>query len=196
MRVIAGRFKGQRLTMPKGIRIRPSSQILKAALFSILGEKIIDAYFLELFAGSGNIGIEALSRGAKQVIFADNQRLCIKTIEDNLKHLGIGHCYTIAKQDLNRQVGAVLLFLDAERTIELLYQNKQKFDFVFLDPPYGEDKLKNCLIKIGQYDILKPHSFVISEHNKRESLPYLFAGLKVSLTKRYGDSALSFYQKG
>lgn len=180
MRVIAGKFKGRQLNLPKGVKIRPTSEKAKEALFNILGEKIRAASFLELFAGSGNIGIEALSRGVDSVTFVENNRLCIKTIEANLRH--ISSC-------------AKILPFDAERAIETLYQRKQKFDLVFLDPPYYQDRLKNCLIKICHYDILKPRSWVVAEHNKRQDLPKSLLKLKLMFTKRYGDTALSFYQK-
>ncbi|MCQ9208245.1 MAG: 16S rRNA (guanine(966)-N(2))-methyltransferase RsmD [Omnitrophica bacterium] len=180
MRVIAGKFKGRILKMPKGAKIRPSSQKIKAALFNILGEQIHGASFLELFAGSGNIGIEALSHGAVKVTFVERNRLCIKAIQSNLKRLGLE---------------AEILSFDVERAIHLLKQKGEKFDFVFLDPPYYEDKLKNCLIKLGRYDILRPHSYVIAEHNKREVLPEQLPRLKLMFTKRYGDAALSFYRK-
>jgi len=180
MKVIAGRFKGRQLTMPKGAKIRPSSQKVKEALFNILGQEISGASFLELFAGSGNIGIEGLSRGAACVTFVENNRLCIRAIKDNLKRLG---------------VSAEVLSLDAERAIELLGQKGERFDFVFLDPPYYQDKLKNCLIKLNSYDILGPHSYVIAEHNKREALPQQLPKLRLMFTKSYGDAVLSFYQR-
>ena len=180
MRVIAGKFKGRQLKMPRGSKLRPTSERVKEALFNILGENISGASFLELFAGSGNIGIEAISRGAQTVILVDNSPLCIKTIKATLKRIG---------------AYAEFLPFDAEGAIKMLYQKKRKFDFVFLDPPYYEDKLKNCLIKICHYDILKAHSLVIAEHNKRQASPDLFPKLKLLFAKRYGDTVLSFYQK-
>lgn len=177
--------------MPQGVTIRPTKDMVKEALFSILGKKVCAASFLELFAGSGSIGIEAKSRGAKVVTFVENNRLCIRAIEANLRRMGIT---------------AALLPLDAERAVKVLDQKRQKFDFIFLDPPYyqdkprpcvqGRDKLKNCLIKICHYDILKPHSLVIAEHSKRQILPQQLVTLRLKLTKRYGDAVLSFYQKG
>ena len=183
MRVIAGEFKGRKLYMPKGVKIRPSAERVKEALFNILGQKISGAKFLELFAGSGNVGIEARSRGAKVVAFVDNHRLCIRAIEQNLKRLGVD------------KASVMLLPLEAEKAIEVLCRKGQKFDFVFLDPPYYQDKLKNCLIKICHYDILKAHSWVIAEHNKRKILPQQLPRLKLMFTKMYGDTALSLYQK-
>ncbi len=179
MRVIAGKLKGYIIKMPKGLRIRPTKDMVKEALFSVLGKKVCAASFLELFAGSGSIGIEAKSRGAKTVTFVENNRLCIRAIEANLRRMGIS---------------ATLLALDAEKAIEMFGQKKQRFDLVFLDPPYYHDKLKNCLIKICHYGILNPHSLVIAEHNKREVLPELLPKLKVVFSKKYGEAVLTFYQ--
>ena len=182
MRVISGEFKGRVLKMPKGVKIRPTSQKVKEALFSILGSQICEASFLDLFAGSGSVGIEAISRGAERVFFVENNRLCIKTIEQNLNALGL-ECSP-----------ATLLPFTAERAIGALARKKQRFDFVFLDPPYYEEKLKNCLIKISAYDILNPRSWVIAEHNQAQVLPQQLSGLRVMFTKTYGDTALSFYR--
>ncbi len=179
MRIIAGKLKGHRLETPRGVNIRPSSQKAKKALFDILGEKIRGASFLELFAGSGNIGIEAKSRGAKSVFFVENNRSCIKVIKANLRRLGI--C-------------AQVLPFDAEKAIEVFYKKKQKFDIVFLDPPYYKNELKNTLKKVSLYDILQPHSYLIAEHNKKQVLPQQIHSLRLIFSRSYGDSAFSFYQ--
>ena len=179
MRVIAGKFKGHILKMPKALRIRPTKDMVREALFSILGKRVCTASFLELFAGSGSVGIEAKSRGAKTVTFVENNRLCIRALAANLRRLGIS---------------ATVLALDAEKAIEAFGRKKQRFDLVFLDPPYYQDKLKNCLIKICRYDILNARSLVIAEHSKGEVLPELLPRLKVVFTKRYGEGVLTFYQ--
>lgn len=194
MRIISGKFKGQLLKMPKGSKIRPSSQRVKAALFNILNSRICGATLLELFAGSGNIGIEALSRGAKKVFFVEKNYSCIRAIETNLKHIGIGYTLRLTRHT-KEEVSAVLLPFDVERAIKMLHQKGQRFDLVFLDPPYYQDESKNSLIKICRYDILRPHSYVIVEHNKREVLPHLLEGLRLIFSKSYGDSILSFYKK-
>lgn len=192
MRVVAGIYKGRILNSPKGVEIRLTSQKVKQALFSILGQGISGSSFLDLFAGSGSVGIEAKSRGAKQVYLAENNRVCIRTIEENLGKLKI-------------QEGQIrLLPVDVEVAIKLLERRKQKFDFVFLDPPYnkgqpysytqGRSKLKNSLINLSRYDILDAQSVVIVEHAKSDVLPHLLGRLRLMFSKQYGDTVLSFYQ--
>lgn len=195
MRVIAGRFGGRRLSIPRGAGIRPTAQKVKEALFSILGEKIDGASFLELFAGGGNVGIEAISRGAAKVVFVENNRACLKTIGANLDKLGISYNYGLKPLREKPGIQVSILALDAQGALRQLEQNDQKFDLVFLDPPYYQNCLKNALIKISHYDILRPRAFVISEHSKRQGPAHHPLTLKLILSKDYGDTALSFYQK-
>ena len=195
MRIIAGKFKGRILKIPKGLKVHPTQDAVKEALFNILGARVSGASFLELFAGSGNVGMEALSRGAKTVYFVENNPLCLKTIEENLKRIGIACSYGFVLPKDQKQVAARLLPFNAEEAISQFCQKKQKFDIVFLDPPYYRDKAKNCLIKIYHYDILRPRSWVIIEHNKQQILPHLLLKLRLISSKRYGETVLSFYKK-
>ncbi len=196
MRIIAGKLKGRLLRIPKGLQVRPTKDVVKEALFNVLGQRIRGACFLELFAGSGSVGIEALSREAGSVIFVENNRLCVRSIEDNLRRLGISYASGLKSRDAQAGVQVGLLSIDAQQAIKILWQNGKKFDLIFLDPPYHRDELKNCLIKLYQYDILKPRSLVIAEHNQSQGLPEALGGLRRVLSKRYGKTLLSFYQKG
>ena len=185
--------------MPRGIKIRPTSQKVKEALFCILGKELCGASFLELFAGSGNIGIEARSRGAERVFFVESNRFCIKTIKANLARLRIPYNYGLRPQKVKKEASVTLIPLDAERAVKMRYRRREKFDFVFLDPPYYQTQPrkspKNSLIKLCLYDILKPHSYVIAEHHKKQILPQQILRLRLMFTKSYGDTALSFYQR-
>lgn len=183
MRIISGKFKGHILKVPKGVKIRPTSEKVKKALFDILGAAISGASFLELFAGTGSVGLEAKSRGASKVLFVENNRRCVKTIRENL-----------AKLKLLRDPDVVLLAVDVGEGLEMLARQAERFDFIFLDPPYAQEHLKKSLIIITQYDILNPRSYVIAEHGKEQILPQRLAKLKLMFTKRYGDTSLSFYQ--
>ena len=185
MRIISGRGKGRILKSPSVKKIRLTSDRVKEALFNILGERIVEAYFLELFAGSGSVGIEALSRGAKAVVFVDSNNQCIRTIKENLEHLGFGTCTK----------AVTLLRLDAFKAITFLHKQRQKFNIIFLDPPYYRGWVKKSLINLARYDILKRNGVIVAEHSRRDSLPQNIEGLRLIQQRRYSDTILSFYKK-
>ncbi|MBN3037817.1 MAG: 16S rRNA (guanine(966)-N(2))-methyltransferase RsmD [Candidatus Omnitrophica bacterium] len=195
MRIITGKFKNRALRMPKGAKIRPTSEMVKKAIFDILGPVVVDSSFLELFAGSGNVGIEALSRGAREVVFVDNDRRCMRSVEENLKSLNMAYIYGLDEKAASNKTAIKLLPFDAQRALEVLSDRGCKFDIAFLDPPYGEDNLKNCLIKISRCDILNARCLVVAEHSTRDVIPQRFSNLTLLSSKEYGDSTLSFYQK-
>ena len=184
MRVISGSFKGRRLTAPKGLSIRPTPDKVKGAIFNILGDRIIESSFLDLFAGTGAVGIEALSRGAKEVVFVDNNTKAINTIKKNLSIFNIQ--YPIFK----------IVNVDA---VEFIKKTDHQFDFMFLDPPYKSDLGEKALIEISSFNILKEDGEIIWEHYyKTPPLPPPLlkggeGGLQLKRTIRYGDTALSFF---
>lgn len=168
--------------MPKNAKTRSTKDRIREALFNIITEYINGAEVLDIFAGSGAFGIEAISRGAENAVFVDNGRKCIKTIEKNLKTLEIeDRKFTIIK-------------MDAFKAIDRLGNDGKKFDIVFLDPPYYEDIAKKCLIKLSQHDILKARCIIVVEHHKKDILPDDAGGITSYRTSRYGDIWLSFYK--
>lgn len=179
MRVVAGKAKGRILRSPSGKKIRLTSDRVKEALFNILGERVVGAHFLELFAGSGSVGIESLSRGAKAVVFVESDKRCIKTIRENL---GIFCAETVT-----------LLALDTFKAIALLHKQRKKFNIIFLDPPYYRGLAKKSLINLAGYDILKRNGLIIVEHSRSDILPPDIEGLKLVQARRYSDTILSFY---
>lgn len=164
--------------MPKGIR--PTQDKVRKAIFDILGD-MEGLAVLELFAGSGAVGIEALSYGAKQVTFVENSPDCIKALKANLSPL----------PDTNYSV----IEFDASLTIKRLAETREKFDIIFLDPPYYEEMVKKALQTLGAYDILAPVGFVIAQHFKRDNLPLNAGDLVLFRQAKYGDTVLSFYKK-
>lgn len=181
MRVIAGYAKGRRLKMPRSADIRPTLDKVKEALFDILGEEVAEKKVLDLYAGSGSLGIEAISRGAKAAIFIDYNPESIKVVKDNL-------------ESLNFQNKAKVLRLDFSRALGYLASQGKRFDLVFLDPPYG--KARKSLHLVGKSDILSAHCMVAVEHYKKEVLPEEAGTLARIKSARYGDTCLSFYRKG
>lgn len=218
MRIISGKAKSRIIKFPRLKKIRPTADRVKEALFNILGEQVIGAYFLELFAGSGSVGIESLSRGAKEVVFVDNDNKCIKTIRENIKvclpqrgqKVSASEASDCIPRRVSRPVGTlaslfpgrgatcekvVLLRLDAFKAIELLHKQREKFNIIFLDPPYYRGWAKKSLINISRCDILKRNAMVIAEHSRRDSLDSDFEGLRLVQQRRYSDTILSFYKK-
>ena len=144
MRIIAGRFKGRRLDAIKGGTVRPTSDRVKESIFSILGARVIDANFLDLCAGTGNIGLEALSRGANSATFIDRDYRSIRIIESNLRQC-----------NLNRGGPEVqLIKLDVQRGLTSLAKRKACFDLIYLDPPYDADIHEVCLTQIAGNKLL------------------------------------------
>jgi len=181
MRIVGGLYKSRQINMPKGVEIRPTQDKVREAIFNILGD-VSEKTVLELFAGSGAFGIEAISRGAKSVTFVDNNFRCIHTIRDNLEMLGVDSSkYNIIKAD-------------ALMAPSRLAADGRKFDIVFLDPPYYKDMAKKCLIKIGYYDILSPIALVLAEHFKKDVLDAQLKGLLFVDERRYGDTLITIFK--
>ena len=164
--------------MPKGIR--PTQNKVRKALFDILGD-IEGVFFLELFAGSGAVGLEAASQGIKEVVFVENNPVCIKMLKENLSYLPLA-TYR-------------LLPIDAFKAIERLAKEKEKFDIVFLDPPYYNDMAKKTLKMVSTCDIVSPNGLIVVQHFKKDNLPDAVGDLVLFKQARYGDTVLSFYRK-
>ncbi|MDD5348327.1 MAG: 16S rRNA (guanine(966)-N(2))-methyltransferase RsmD [Candidatus Omnitrophica bacterium] len=178
MRIISGKYKGRILKAPKGIR--PTEDRVRKALFDILGD-VSDLAFLELFAGSGAVGLEALSAGAAQAVFCEKDRQAIKAIQENLKAL-------------KAQEEAEILPGDVIDAIEHMARSSRKFDIVFLDPPYYGQSAEKTLQTLGDYDILQTSGYIIVQHFKKDSLPAKQGNLALVRQEKYGDSLLSFYR--
>jgi 16S rRNA (guanine966-N2)-methyltransferase len=177
MRVTGGTGRGQRLKVPSGLHVRPTSDKVKQALFNILGDRVINASFLDLFAGAGGIGIEAISRGAGKVVFVDSSRESTDVINRNVEQMG----YTEASQ--------VVL----SKAAPFLKKSSGPYDIVFLDPPYADEMLP-LLEAISASAILKPDGIVVAEHFKKQPSPGNAGTLALYREARYGDTVLAFYK--
>jgi 16S rRNA (guanine966-N2)-methyltransferase len=177
MRVTGGIGRGRRLKAPSGSHVRPTSDKVKQALFNILGEKVVDSVFLDLFSGGGGIGIEALSRHAGHVVFVDASKESCSVITQNLTQTGLGE-------------RAKVVLSTAE---SFLKKTSGPYDIVFLDPPYAEE-LQPLLSMIGAAGILKFGSMVIAEHFKKQLSPTNTESLALYREARYGDTVLAFYK--
>ena len=175
MRIIGGIYKGRNLKSPPSMNVRPTSDRLRETLFNVIAPLIVDARFLDLCAGSGAVGIEALSRGASHVTFVDRSRRMCKLIEANVELCRISE---------DQQV------IYCSEVNEFLRQSKdERWDIVFFDPPYKEDYIRTLRL-LGNNDL------VIAEHHHKTDLPDTIGNLKRTRILKQGDSALSFYNRG
>lgn len=189
MRIISGLFKSRFIKPPRLDGIRITKDSAKEALFNIIAGHIRGATFLDLFSGSGNVGIEALSRGAGYVVFVEKEIICLRAIRDNLALLGLLGSDRIE-----------VVAQDAFKTVKMMARAGKMFDIIFADPPYYGNLAKKILIKLLEYDILTPNSFIIIEHHKSDKLADVIestskAQLKIFRRQLYGDTAFSFYKK-
>ncbi len=178
MRITSGKYKGRVIKMPKGIR--PTQDKVRKALFDILGD-IKGLSFLELFAGSGAVGFEAISRGTAELALVENDRDCLSVIKQNIEAMKIENCNLYPQE--------------AEKSIQNFHRNRKIFDIIFLDPPYYKEEAKKTLQMFGAYDILAPYGLVIAQHFKKDKLPDQSEKLKLIKEAAYGDTVLSFYTK-
>lgn len=181
MRVISGTAGRRRLKTPGGLKVRPTADRVKEALFNILGDRVPGSRFLDLFAGTGNVGIEALSRSAAVAVFVEKDIRNIRIIKENTRITG-----------LERQ--AKLLCKDVLGAINFLGSQGQKFDIIFADPPYLKDLEIGVLLAIAGHGLLEPDGMVIIESNKKDLPPGDVKELKTFRQERYGDTLLSFYR--
>jgi 16S rRNA (guanine966-N2)-methyltransferase len=188
MRVIAGTYRSRILKTLKGLALRPTSDRLRETLFNVLAPNIAGARFVDLFAGTGAIGIEALSRGAAEVVFIENHAPAATLIRRNLESLGIN-------------TGVTVLAVDALRGLAMLASRKQQsdpsFDYVFLDPPYAAaEDYARVLEFLGSATLLAPGAIVVAEHRRNFDLREEAGALRRFRVLRQGDAALSFYRRG
>lgn len=183
MRVISGEAKGHALKTVKGREIRPTADRVKESLFNVIGPRAVDASFLDVFAGSGAVGIEALSRGAKLAVFVELQTSHLRVVEENLKAVGLAD-------------RAELLRRDARAAVADLGNRGRRFDLIFVDPPYGQDLIPPVLEGIAQYGLLEPGGWVMAEHHKKDPVPSALAGgLERFRELLFGETQISLYRK-
>lgn len=182
MRVIAGRAKGHRLLAVPGRSTRPTADRVKESLFSIIGPFWNDGCVLDLFAGTGALGIEALSRGMREAVFIDQDSKAVQVIKENLRL-----CNFQEQAEVYRQ--------EASRALHILAKREKRFDLVFLDPPYRLAILPALLHQLEQLSLLQEHAVVVAEHAADGKLPDRCGMLIQFRHAIYGDTAVSFYRK-
>ena len=179
MRVITGKARGVNLKTPEGLQTRPTADRVKEALFSVINFDIPGAAVLDLFGGTGQLGIEALSRGANNAIFVDESDKACLLINENLRRTKLEQQGKVVRSDY----------------LAYLRSCKEKFDIVFLDPPYAEVFLENALNCITEIDILRSGGIIVCERPLEKVLPYEFTGYSRSKDYKYGKTLITLYRK-
>jgi len=185
MRVIAGQYRSRLLKSLKGLELRPTSDYLRETLFNVLGPDVPGAHFLDLFTGTGAVGIEALSRGAASATFVESQNAAVRLIHSNLASLNIAS-------------GATVMRSDALRALEDLAARQllPRFDHVFIDPPYAAAKDYDRVLSFLGGSSLKSNAVVVLEHRRTFSRAETCGALRHTRTITHGDASLSFYRLG
>ena len=177
LRIISGKYKGRII---KGFNIegtRPTMERVKESLFAMIQNNLKDAIVLDLFAGSGNLGIESLSNGARKAIFVDKNNICAKTIQENIKNLKI-------------EEETLILNKDYKLALKDLINQKIKVDVVFLDPPYHENLLNESLDKLIKSKVLNEDALIVVEYEKESPI----CSLNLLKERRYGDKNIKIYE--
>jgi 16S rRNA (guanine966-N2)-methyltransferase len=196
MRVVAGQYRSRPLQTLRGSALRPTSDRLRETLFNILAPTIEDAVFVDLFAGSGAVGIEALSRGARQAIFVENHPAGIALLRRNLSSLGIEPNTSLTAPAKTFPGTAELLSLAVEPALERLAARHIRPDIVFADPPYADGKAYDSVLEfLGDSNLLAKDGRAILEHSSKRELPPVVGTLERTRVVNQGDSTLSFYHQ-
>ena len=179
MRVITGKARGIQLKTPEGMLTRPTADRVKEALFSIIQFDVPGARVLDLFGGTGQLGIEALSRGAKSAVFVDQREESCRLIRENLRRTKLDQDVKVVRSDY----------------LDYLKRCKEQFNIIFLDPPYAEVFLENALKCIAEIDILQSGGIIVAERPLGKDLPFEFEGFTRSKDYKYGKTLLTVYRK-
>ena len=180
MRIIGGTARGRTIVAPAGEKTRPTQDYVRESLFNIIRWDMPDARVLDLFAGTGQLGIECLSRGAAAAVFVDRRVDAVKLIRENLKITDLTDRARVVSGD----------------SMEYLKSLREKFDIILLDPPYAAGVLEEAIAHIARFDILAPHGIIVAEHPVEKALPALSAPYRLHKNYRYGKIGLTVYRRG
>ena len=181
MRVISGKVRGLKLDTPKNDDVRPTTDRVKESLFNIINPYVIDSNVLDLFAGTGSLGIECLSRGALSATFVDVSKDSINIVKSNVKKARVENESTI-------------LNLDFKTAIDRLNVQNKKFDIIFMDPPYYKNMFIDALSNIDNSDLLSEDGIIVVEHDTKDKFIDKIGRLEKSKEKKYGNTTLTFYK--
>jgi len=181
--IIAGALKGQRLVTPRGHRTRPTADQVRIALMDTLMPYLPGARFLDVFAGAGGVGLEALSRGAERAVFVERDADAVKALHKNVAALGV-------------RAAARVVPLDAGRALNRLAADGERFELVFVDPPYEAGLGESTLLRLGTAGLTAPDAIVVAQHFTKHAPHERIGALTAFRTRRFGETTLTFFRAG
>jgi 16S rRNA (guanine966-N2)-methyltransferase len=179
LRIIGGTLKGKKLYSVSGTSIRPTADKLRESIFSILSRRVLNAVVIDLFAGTGALGIEALSRGAESALFVDNAKRALSAIRKNIDSCMLNQKANIVKWNIRRNLNCIR-------------SKKQHFDLIFLDPPYDQDLIRPALFNLDKSQSLRNGACIVIEHSLLETIPTDFIAFDLLDQRKYGKTLVSF----
>ena len=183
MRVIAGKYRGHKLFVPRGRLIRPTPDMVRESIFNILGAKVSNSRVLDLFAGTGALGLEAISRGAREAVFADKRNTSLAAINRNIQTLSLAGQCRVLKIDLMRGLGR-------------LKNEVEPFDLIFMDPPYTVNVVGEILDQLTESGLAAPQAQAVAEHDSKLDLTDSVEHWILTKQRRYGQTTISFFSTG
>ena len=178
MRIVAGEYKGRKIKAPLDNRVRPTTGKVKEAMFSMLSNDIPGAFVVDLFSGTGNLGLEALSRGARKCCFVDNSQSSLKLIEENINTLGANDRAVVIRGHYLKGIMSL----------------SEKADVILMDPPYNKDIPEKAIEAVLEHDVLSEDGVILVEHYYREKLNESYGRLKLDRERSYGTIVLSVFR--
>ncbi|MBL7179494.1 MAG: 16S rRNA (guanine(966)-N(2))-methyltransferase RsmD [Pseudomonadota bacterium] len=179
LRIIGGSLRGKKLHAVRGIMVRPTADRLRESLFNIISARVQEAVVLDLFAGTGALGIEAISRGAESAVFIDNHQQALSAITLNIKSCAFGERTKIIKWDISKSLNCIKSSIPA-------------FNLVFMDPPYGQNIIKPALFNLYRSNSLERGAYIVIEHTASEPIPADLGQFEIDDQRKYGKTLVSF----
>jgi 16S rRNA (guanine(966)-N(2))-methyltransferase RsmD len=183
VKIIAGQLKGQQLVTPRGHRTRPTADQVRIALMDTLMPRLAGARFLDLFAGAGGVGLEALSRGAARAVFVEQDAGAVTALERNVAALRVRRETRVVRADVGR-------------ALNRLAEDGERFELIFLDPPYDAGLVEKTLFRLGEGALTTADSIVVAQHFTKRSPPETVGTLAAYRTRRFGETTLTFFRPG
>ena len=181
MRVISGKARGLKLNTPKNDDVRPTTDRVKESLFNMINSYMMESDILDLFAGTGSLGIECLSRGANKCVFVDSSRESIAIVKSNIKKARVEN-------------ESIVLNSDFKSAINSLAHKNAQFDVIFMDPPYYKNMFSDALSSVDDKNLLKEDGIIVVEHDTKDEFPDTIGRLYKTKDKKYGNTTITFYK--